>query len=215
MPTVALLNGHAFAAGFMTAMAHDYRLAPRGRGFLCVNELQFGAHLKPAMAAIFREKLGAGAVYRDMVLEAKRFTGDEALKWGVVDGLAGDGISGSSSSSAKPSTAAKTPMEGARGSEATTKAPTGAAGSNAGANEAALADALKFINARQLVEMPKSGVYGALKAEMWKDLILYLKNPTMDDEERRFEAVQRADGERREFGKVWLEERVKEAKAKL
>ena len=39
VPTVAALNGHAFAAGAMFAFAHDYRLMRDDRGFLCINEV--------------------------------------------------------------------------------------------------------------------------------------------------------------------------------
>ncbi|KAL8849178.1 MAG: hypothetical protein Q9198_011154, partial [Flavoplaca austrocitrina] len=57
MPTIALINGHAFAAGIMTAMMHDYRFMNPHRGFLCLNELEFGASLKAPMSSIFRQKL--------------------------------------------------------------------------------------------------------------------------------------------------------------
>jgi len=89
MPTVALINGHAFAAGFMTAMYHDYRLMNPHRGFLCLNELDFGASLMPPMASIFRQKLPRPDTYRTMVLESKRFNALESLKEGIVDGLGG------------------------------------------------------------------------------------------------------------------------------
>ena len=89
MPTVALINGHAFAAGLMTAMMHDYRIFNPHRGFLCLNELDFGAPLRPPMASIFRQKLPSPATYRNMILESKRFTALEALKEGIVDGLGG------------------------------------------------------------------------------------------------------------------------------
>lgn len=46
MPTVALMNGHAFAGGLMLAMYHDYRVFNPSRGFLCLNELDFGYPLK-------------------------------------------------------------------------------------------------------------------------------------------------------------------------
>ena len=72
MPTLALLNGHAFAAGLMTAMMHDYRLFNPHRGYLCLNELDFGAPLKAPMAAVFRQKLPSPATYRTLVLEAIR-----------------------------------------------------------------------------------------------------------------------------------------------
>ena len=87
MPTIALMNGHAFAAGLMTGMMHDYRFMNPHRGFLCLNELDFGAPLQPPMASIFRQKIPNPNTYRTMVLESKRFNALEALKEGIVDGL--------------------------------------------------------------------------------------------------------------------------------
>lgn len=72
MPTVALLNGHAFAGGFMLAMMHDYRIMNPHRGFLCLNELALGVGLRPPMCSIFREKVKA-ATFRRMILEVVRF----------------------------------------------------------------------------------------------------------------------------------------------
>ena len=89
MPTLALMPGHAFAAGFMTAMMHDYRLMNPHRGFLCLNELDFGAPLKPPMASIFRQKVPNPNTFRTMVLEAKRYGALEGLKEGFLDGLGG------------------------------------------------------------------------------------------------------------------------------
>jgi len=87
MPTIALINGHAFAGGLMLAMYHDYRIFNPSRGFLCLNELDFGYPLKPAMSVIFRQKIPYPAVYRSLVLEAKRFGSKDALEGGIVDGL--------------------------------------------------------------------------------------------------------------------------------
>ncbi|KAI9875060.1 MAG: hypothetical protein M1830_008978 [Pleopsidium flavum] len=128
MPTLALINGHAFAAGLMTAMMHDYRLFNPHRGYLCLNELDFGAPLKPPMASIFRQKLPSPATYRTLVLESKRFNALEALKEGIVDGLGG------------------------------------------------LEEALAFAEEMKLVEKGGSGVYGRLKAEMWKETVRLLEN---------------------------------------
>lgn len=89
MPTIALVPGHAFAAGFMTAMMHDYRLMNPHRGFLCLNELDFGAPLKPPMASIFRQKVPSPNTYRTMMLESKRYGALEGLKEGLLDGLGG------------------------------------------------------------------------------------------------------------------------------
>ncbi|KAJ5521034.1 Crotonase core [Penicillium fimorum] len=88
MPTVCLLNGHAFAGGFMLAMYHDYRIMNPDRGFLCVNELEFGVPLQTPMMSIFREKL-TPVTFRNVVLEAHRFGGRNALEAGIVDAVGG------------------------------------------------------------------------------------------------------------------------------
>jgi len=70
----------------MTAMMHDYRIMNPHKGFLCLNELDFGAALQPAMASVFRVKLSM-TTFRNMVLESKRFPALEALKEGIIDGV--------------------------------------------------------------------------------------------------------------------------------
>ena len=88
MPTISLLNGHAFAGGFMLAMYHDYRIQNPTRGFLCVNELDFGVDLQAPMMTIFREKL-VPTSFRDVVLGAKRWSGPESHRAGIVDEVGG------------------------------------------------------------------------------------------------------------------------------
>src|ERR1700744_638413 len=88
MPTVALMNGHAFAGGLMTAMMHDYRIMNPHKGFLCLNELDFGAQLRAPMATVFRVKLNM-TTFRNMVLESRRYPALEAVKEGIVDGVGG------------------------------------------------------------------------------------------------------------------------------
>jgi len=70
----------------MMAMAHDYRIMNPHKGFLCLNELDFGAQLRPGMASLFRVKVGM-STFRNMVLESRRFPALEALKEGLVDGV--------------------------------------------------------------------------------------------------------------------------------
>ncbi|CAO3608045.1 unnamed protein product [Cunninghamella blakesleeana] len=86
IPTIAALNGHAFAGGCMFAMAHDYRVMRSDRGFICMNEVEFGAPLAPGMSAILEYKLSP-VVFRDMVLRAHRFPAKEALEKGIVDAI--------------------------------------------------------------------------------------------------------------------------------
>lgn len=84
LPTVAAVNGHAFAAGAMLALAHDFRVMRADRGFLCLNEIDIRIPLAPGMAALVRSRL-APASLRDMVLTGARFGGDEACRRGMVD----------------------------------------------------------------------------------------------------------------------------------
>lgn len=88
MPTIALLNGHCFAGGLIIAMHHDYRIMNPSKGFLCMNEIDFGAVMDSPFVQIYREKL-IPTVFRDLLLEARRFTSQDGLKNGIIDGLGG------------------------------------------------------------------------------------------------------------------------------
>lgn len=89
MPTLALVNGHAFAGGFMTAMYHDYRVQNPSKGFLCLNEIALGIPLRAPMRSVFLEKIKNGPLVRSIILEGRRFTGPQALDAGIVDALGG------------------------------------------------------------------------------------------------------------------------------
>ncbi|KAF2437312.1 enoyl-CoA hydratase/isomerase [Karstenula rhodostoma CBS 690.94] len=88
MPTIALINGHGFAGALMTAMMHDYRIMNATKGFVCLNEVDLGVPLRPAMSSVFRQKCSP-TVYRTLVLEGKRFKSVDALKDNIIDGLGG------------------------------------------------------------------------------------------------------------------------------
>ncbi|KAJ5996916.1 hypothetical protein N7499_006772 [Penicillium canescens] len=88
MPSVCLLNGHAFAGGFILAMYHDYRIQNPERGFLCVNELEFGVTLQIPVMRMLLAKLNP-ATFRNMVLGSHRFGGKDSLQAGIVDGVGG------------------------------------------------------------------------------------------------------------------------------
>lgn len=162
MPTIAVINGHAFAGALMTAMMHDYRIMNPAKGFLCLNELDFGVPLRPPMSSIFRQKLAA-STYRDMVLEAKRFGAQDALREKIVDGLGG------------------------------------------------MDEAMALVADRKLVDKPATGVYGHLKAEMWRETVGYLSGWTTESMQQTDLAVDgRSDREKAERNvKAW------ELKAKL
>lgn len=72
----------------MLAMYHDYRVQNAEKGFLCINELEFGVPLQTPMMSIFREKL-TPVTFRNVILEARRWGGKDALPAGIVDALGG------------------------------------------------------------------------------------------------------------------------------
>jgi enoyl-CoA hydratase/carnithine racemase len=85
IPTVASIGGHCFAAGFGLVMSHDYRIFSGVRGFLCMNEIDFGAQIPPGLYAALISKITSNIVMRKIVLEGHRFGAPEALKEGIVD----------------------------------------------------------------------------------------------------------------------------------
>ncbi|KAG0086991.1 hypothetical protein BGZ93_004295 [Podila epicladia] len=87
IPTIACLNGHAFAGGCLMAMAHDYRVMRSDRGYMCMNEIDLPSPLPAGMSALLRYKMHPH-VYRSMVLEAKRYSSQEALACHLVDAIA-------------------------------------------------------------------------------------------------------------------------------
>lgn len=178
MPTIAVLNGHAFAGGFMLAMHHDYRVFAGDRGYMCINELEFGAPLLPPMSGIcessflqhssnhplftdytktVRTKLRP-EVYRTTVLEARRWDAMAGLEAGFIDRL--DGLAG----------------------------------------------ALAMVEERKLTAKGKTGVYGLLKAEMYREQVALL-------EARGKDVVKFSDGlDREKRRKAELKKRGAESK---
>lgn len=164
MPTIALVNGHAFAAGIMLGMHHDYRVMNPSKGFACINELDFGVPLKPAMSAIFRLKL-APQVYRKVVLEAHRFNGKEALESGIADALGG------------------------------------------------LEEVVRLVEEKKLREKGRTGIYGLMKAEMYRETLERFLTP--EGHAREDERIAREQGELEDKRREKGEKRARELGAKL
>jgi len=82
--TVAAMNGHAFAAGAMLALAHDYRVMRADRGFFCLPEVDIKIPLAPGMNSLIRCRMSP-TVFRDTVLTGKRVGGVEARGLAIVD----------------------------------------------------------------------------------------------------------------------------------
>ena len=90
IPTVAALNGHAFAAGAFIALACDYRLMREDRGWFCISEVDVGVPVDTATMQLLRAKLPPAAA-RDALLTGKRYTAAEAIAAGIADGEASEG----------------------------------------------------------------------------------------------------------------------------
>ncbi len=84
IPSVAAMNGHAFAAGGMLALAHDFRVMRADRGFFCLPEVDINVPLAPGMTALIQAKLAARVVV-ETLLTGVRLGGPQCVERGIVD----------------------------------------------------------------------------------------------------------------------------------
>jgi enoyl-CoA hydratase/carnithine racemase len=87
VPTIAAVNGHAFGAGAMLAMAHDFRVMRADRGYFCFPEADINIPFTPGMAALIQGKLTPAAAIASMTT-GRRFGGPDAHSLGLVDATA-------------------------------------------------------------------------------------------------------------------------------
>lgn len=83
---VTALNGHAFGAGAMLALAGDLRIGRTERGFWCLPEADLGMPFSPGMMALLSDVLGHPTASRLMVT-AERLSPERQLGAGVVHQL--------------------------------------------------------------------------------------------------------------------------------
>lgn len=89
MSTAVALNGHAFGAGAMLAMAHDYRVMREDRGYFCFPEVDIRIPFTAGMAALIQAKLTPAAAVASMTT-GRRFGGADAHRLGIVDSTASE-----------------------------------------------------------------------------------------------------------------------------
>ncbi|BBZ08714.1 putative enoyl-coa hydratase/isomerase family protein [Mycolicibacterium doricum] len=83
-PTVAAVNGHAFGAGSMLAIAHDYRVMRVDRGYFCFPEVDINIPFTVGMAAMIQAKLLPQTAVTAMTT-GHRYGGPEAVSAALVD----------------------------------------------------------------------------------------------------------------------------------
>jgi len=88
--TVAAINGHAFAGGALVSCAFDFRVMREDRGYWCMNEAEIGLALDERLWSILTNRLPrATAVVA--ATTSRRFSGPDALRFGIVDAIASEG----------------------------------------------------------------------------------------------------------------------------
>lgn len=83
VPTIAAVQGHAFAAGAMLAIAHDRMLMRVDRGYWCVPEVDLGLPFTPGMSALLQARLAPPTAHEAMTT-GRRYTGPDAVEAGVA-----------------------------------------------------------------------------------------------------------------------------------
>jgi enoyl-CoA hydratase/carnithine racemase len=87
VPTVAAIQGHAFAGGAMLALAHDQRVMRQDWGYFCLPEIDLSLPFTPAMTELIRARLDPQVAHEAMTT-GRRYNGADALARGIVDQLA-------------------------------------------------------------------------------------------------------------------------------
>jgi len=84
VPSIAVLQGHTFAAGAMLALAHDCRIMREDRGYFCLPEVNVGIPFTPGMSALIQARLSPKVAHEAMT-SGRRYTAVEATASGIVD----------------------------------------------------------------------------------------------------------------------------------
>ncbi|KAK7374815.1 hypothetical protein VNO80_08256 [Phaseolus coccineus] len=85
MPTIAAVTGHASAGGYILALAHDYVLMRRDRGFLYMSELDINLVIPAWFCALVEAKVATPAARRHIVMTAAKLKAEDAVRLGVID----------------------------------------------------------------------------------------------------------------------------------
>ena len=68
-------------------MVHDYRLMREDRGWICLNEVRLRLRFPPGICDLLSTKISQKQTLMEFLVYGKRFTGPEALKLQLIDGI--------------------------------------------------------------------------------------------------------------------------------
>ena len=83
VPTIAMMNGHAFGGGLMLAMACDYRIMAKRKGWCCIPAIDLKIPLPYSLINMMNAKIGNSST-REVLLTGHRYTGIDAKRIGIV-----------------------------------------------------------------------------------------------------------------------------------
>jgi enoyl-CoA hydratase/carnithine racemase len=86
-PTLAALQLHTIAGGGLLALAHDYRIMRKDRGYFALPEIDVRIAFTPGMTELVKARL-TPQVAHEALTSGRRYTGKEADAAGIVDELA-------------------------------------------------------------------------------------------------------------------------------
>jgi Delta3-Delta2-enoyl-CoA isomerase len=87
--TIAAVNGHAFGAGALLAIAHDFAVMREDRGYWCMPEADLGLPLTPEYVSLLTARLPSRTAHEALVT-GRRYGGPDALAAGIVHQVAAE-----------------------------------------------------------------------------------------------------------------------------
>jgi enoyl-CoA hydratase/carnithine racemase len=87
--TVAAINGHAFGAGALIALAHDSRVMRSDRGYFCMPESDMRLPLHPGMTALLKARLPVQTAH-EVIVTGTRYGAADAHAKQIVDHVAAE-----------------------------------------------------------------------------------------------------------------------------
>jgi Delta3-Delta2-enoyl-CoA isomerase len=85
IPTLAVINGHAYAGGLILALCHDFRIMHDGKRRICLSELNLGMPLPTAYSVIMKATVDIQTFRK--IHYAHAYSAREALQDRVVQDL--------------------------------------------------------------------------------------------------------------------------------